>query len=249
VGLFGLDPITYQLLRPGPAMAVSLSRGRLWFLGIAVATIPVAMGVSALIGRQVNGALLVFGGGLVTAIVMTRIRWLSAERLRAEDALRVLASHDPLTGLVNRREFMARLNDQQSRTPQDVMLFCDLDRFKEVNDRFGHSAGDQLLVEVAHRLEASIRETDTVARLGGDEFIILLTSARPSEVESILQRISDVLSQPITVSGQQVGVQASIGVVSADGAEPEELLKRADHAMYNAKQSEPAQRGVRIVSG
>jgi diguanylate cyclase (GGDEF)-like protein len=129
------------------------------------------------------------------------------------------------------------------------MLFCDLDRFKGVNDRLGHCAGDQLLVEVAHRLEASVRQTDTVARLGGDEFIILLTSARPGEVEAILQRFSEVLSQPIAVSGQPIEVHASIGVVSAEGGEPEELLKRADHAMYNAKQSKPTQRPVRVVSG
>jgi diguanylate cyclase (GGDEF)-like protein len=207
------------------------------------------MGVNALVGRQVNGALLVFGGGLVTAVVMTRIRWLSIERLRAEQALRDLASHDPLTGLVNRREFMARLNDEHSRTAEDVMLFCDLDRFKEVNDGLGHSAGDELLVEVAHRLEASVRKTDTVARLGGDEFIILLTRVEPGEVESVLQRISDVLSRPIAVSGHTIEVKASIGVVSADGGDPEELLKRADHAMYNAKQSKPTRRGVRVVTG
>jgi diguanylate cyclase (GGDEF)-like protein len=160
-----------------------------------------------------------------------------------------MASHDALTGLVNRREFMARLNDEGSRTSQDVMLFCDLDGFKGVNDSLGHSAGDQLLVEVAHRLAASVRETDTVARLGGDEFIILLRSARPPEVESTLQRISDELSQRIVVSGQPIEVHASIGVVSTDGGDPEDLLKRADHAMYDAKQSEPTQRSVRIVSG
>jgi len=249
VALFGLDTTTYRLLRPGPAQGDSLSRGRLWFMGVAVATIPVAVGVSDLAGRQVNGALLIVGGGLVTAIVMARIHRLSTERLSAEQALRDLASHDPLTGLVNRREFMARLADARSRSLEDVILFCDLDRFKDVNDRLGHAAGDQLLVEVANRLQASVRGTDTVARLGGDEFIILLSNAGRDEVSAILRRASDLLAQPIVVTGQPVAVCMSIGVVLADALEPEELLKRADRAMYDAKQSEPRQPGVRITAG
>jgi diguanylate cyclase (GGDEF)-like protein len=185
---------------------------------------------------------------LVTVLVMVRIRKLTAERLRAERALSHLASHDPLTGLINRRELMARLGDEHCRSPHDVILFCDLDKFKEVNDRFGHAAGDELLTEVAHRLEASVRKSDTVARLGGDEFLILLTDAGHSDVNDVLQRISALLSAPVVVSGQSIDVNASIGVIAADDGEPEALLRRADHAMYRAKQSQPTEQGVRVVS-
>jgi diguanylate cyclase (GGDEF)-like protein len=220
----------------------------LWFLGIAVATLPVALGLSDVAGGRVNGMLLVFGGGLVTALVMVRIRWLSVERLRAEQSLRHLASHDALTDLANRREFMDQLTHERSGGRRNVLLFCDLDRFKDVNDQLGHSAGDRLLVEVANRLVSAVRESDTVARLGGDEFIILLRSADQAEVAAILDRISALLSQPIEVSGRSVDVDASIGVVAAHDGDPEELLKLADHAMYRAKQAAPTERGVRVVT-
>jgi diguanylate cyclase (GGDEF)-like protein len=206
------------------------------------------LGLSDLVGGRVNGMLLVIGGGLVTALVMVRIRWLSVERLHAEQALRHLASHDPLTDLVNRREFMDQLTNERSRGRPNVVLFCDLDKFKDVNDSLGHAAGDRLLVEVANRLLSAVRESDTVARLGGDEFIILLRGAEPAEVAAILDRISALLSQPIEVSGRSVDVDASIGVVTAHDGDPEELLKQADHAMYRAKQSMPAKRGVRVVT-
>jgi PleD family two-component response regulator len=100
-----------------------------------VAVIPVASGISELAGGRVNGTLLVAGGGLVTALVMVRVRRLSYERERAERALSHLASHDGLTGLVNRRVFVDLLGDELSRTRLSVILFCDPDGFKKVNDR------------------------------------------------------------------------------------------------------------------
>jgi diguanylate cyclase (GGDEF)-like protein len=246
-GLFGLDPATYRLLRPGPAVSETLSGGRVWFLGMAVAVIPIALGVSDLAGGRVDGALLVIGSGLVTALVMFRIRRLSTERLRAERALDHLASHDPLTGLVNRREFMAQLGSELSRDPHIVILFCDLDRFKEINDRLGHSAGDQFLVEVAKRLATSVRESDTVARLGGDEFMVLLRSVQRRDAEDVLARISEALSRPMSVNGEPVS--ASIGVVSAQYGDADDVIRRADQEMYRAKQSRPNHGPVRIVSG
>jgi diguanylate cyclase (GGDEF)-like protein len=249
IGLFGLDPTAYRVIPPGGKVRENLSGARLLFLGIAVAIIPVALGISDLIGGQVNGTLLVAGGAVVTVLVMVRIRQLYVDRQRAEQALSHMASHDPLTGLVNRREFMARLGEQLQRTPRTTILFCDLDGFKKVNDRLGHTAGDRLLIEVAQRLVASVRQSDMVARLGGDEFLISLKDAQPVDVDGVLQHLSSALSEPIAIQDESVTVGTSIGAVTAsETAEPEELIKSADQAMYRAKQQEPKM-SVRIVTG
>ena len=204
--------------------------------------------MSDLTGGHINGALLVVAGGLLTALVMVRIRRLSAERDSAEQTLRHLATHDPLTGVLNRREFVERLNDELSRSSRSVVVFCDLDGFKAVNDRLGHAAGDELLVEVARRLEAAVRQTDTVARPGGDEFLILLNAAAPGHVDGILDRISAALSRPINLRGEWVRIGASLGLAdSADEGDPDELIRRADLAMYRAKRSQPEAPTVRMV--
>ena len=248
VGLFGLNPASYRLTAAGPTLRDHLSGGRLLFLGLAVAVIPVAFGVNDLVGGHINGALLAVGGGVVTALVMVRIRRLSAERDRAERTLRHMATHDPLTSLLNRREFVARLGDEMSRSSRCVIVFCDLDGFKEINDRFGHLVGDQLLVEVARRLETSVRESDAVARLGGDEFLILLKSAAPGHVDGILDRISAALSRPFFLRGESVRLGASLGLAEPiDDEDPDELIQRADLAMYRAKRDQPDAPTVRLV--
>jgi diguanylate cyclase (GGDEF)-like protein len=248
VGLFGLDPAAYRLTGTGPAVRDHLSGRRLLFLGLAIAVLPVAFGLSDLIGGHLKGALLVVAGGVLTALVMIRIRRLSGERDRAEQALRHLATHDPLTGVLNRREFVERLNDEMSRASRSVVVFCDLDGFKAVNDRLGHAAGDELLVEVARRLEAAVRHTDTVARPGGDEFLILLDAAMPGHVDGVLDRISAALSRPINLRGEWVRVGASLGLAdSADERDPDELIRRADLAMYRAKRAQPEAPTVRMV--
>jgi diguanylate cyclase (GGDEF)-like protein len=249
IGLFGLDPSADRLMRPGTARRDDLSGGRLWFLGIAVAVVPVVIGASDLAGHRVDGMLAVVGGVLVTGLVMVRIRRLSAERDRSERALQHLATHDALTGLLNRREIVARLGDQLSQASRTVILFCDLDGFKAINDRLGHPAGDQLLVEVAKRLLACLRAPDNVARLGGDEFLILLDNAEPGHVDGVVDCISTALSRPIGLDGEWVRIGASIGLVdSSRDRDPEELIKRADLAMYRAKRSQPASRTVRMVT-
>jgi len=249
VGLFGLDPSAYQLFGKRAVYREHLSGGRVWFLGAAVAVIPVASGISELVGGRVNGTLLVAGGGLVTALVMVRVRRLVYERERAERALNHLASHDELTGLVNRRVFVDVLGDELSRSRRCVILFCDLNGFKPVNDRLGHAAGDQLLIEVARRMETSVRQSDVVARFGGDEFVALLKDAQPADVDGILDRVSAGLSQPVPLPSESVTVGASIGTaISTPGEEPEGLLKRADLAMYRAKRSGSRESLVRIAS-
>jgi diguanylate cyclase (GGDEF)-like protein/PAS domain S-box-containing protein len=165
------------------------------------------------------------------------------ERKRIEEKLEHDALHDGLTGLPNRVLFMDRLNQCLERTKrkQDytfAVLFLDLDRFKVVNDSLGHLVGDQLLVDIARRLERCVRPVDTVARLGGDEFGLLLDdTADPSDATRVVERIERALAKPFRHEGQEVFSSASIGIaVSSMGYQrPEDLMRDADTAMYRAK--------------
>jgi diguanylate cyclase (GGDEF)-like protein len=158
-----------------------------------------------------------------------------------KDRLAHEASHDALTELPNRRRFTESLEERSGRgRPGDLIavLFLDLDGFKDVNDRFGHDAGNDLLVAVAAKLSRCVRGGDIVARMGGDEFTILLTrleSAAPA-VE-VAERICEMLGEPIGLGEHEVQISTSIGiaVAAADHADPGDLLRRADVAMYRAK--------------
>jgi diguanylate cyclase (GGDEF)-like protein len=179
------------------------------------------------------------GGGWVTLIEDI------TERRRAEAEIVHLARHDVLTGLANRAEFNARLEEASRRLIRNggsvTVMMIDLDRFKAVNDTLGHLAGDQLLSEVARRLQASVRDIDVLARLGGDEFAIIQeggANQREGAVALAL-RIIGAISVPFDLNGHQVEVGTSIGIAMApeDGVEPDELLKRADLALYSVKSS------------
>jgi diguanylate cyclase len=250
LGLFGLEPSAPEIARlKAVPRADELSVGRLVFLWIAIAATPVVVGTRLLLGDDVDGLLLVVGGTVVAALVMVRIGQLSAARTRAERALRFEASHDHLTGLPNRREFLDQLSDELRHTQHCVILFCDLDGFKSVNDRLGHDAGDELLVEVARRLRACVRQGDVVSRFGGDEFLILLRDQAPSVVTTVCNRIADALAHPILVQSEPVSIGASVGIAIGTGeADADGLVRRADRAMYEAKRDEPANPGIRIVT-
>ncbi|MFD8497209.1 putative bifunctional diguanylate cyclase/phosphodiesterase [Amycolatopsis sp. NPDC059657] len=152
------------------------------------------------------------------------------------------AFHDPLTGLANRALFADRLDRAVAEEPRSegalVLIFVDLDDFKEVNDRFGHAGGDILLHEVGQRLLGCVRSTDTVARLGGDEFAILL-EGEVDAPEAVGERIRGALRRPFAVHGTLVAVRASMGLVVPDPGEPlitsDVLLGRADTSMYAGK--------------
>jgi diguanylate cyclase (GGDEF)-like protein len=158
-----------------------------------------------------------------------------------KDRLAHEASHDALTELPNRRRFTEQLERMCGRgRPGDLItvLFLDLDGFKDVNDRYGHDMGNELLVAVAGRLRSCVRPGDVVARMGGDEFTILLTrleSAAPA-VE-VAERICTMFAEPFPVGGNDMRISTSIGigVAAADSADPGDLLRRADVAMYRAK--------------
>jgi len=179
------------------------------------------------------------GGGWVTLIEDI------TERRRAEAEIVHLARHDVLTGLANRAEFNARLEEASRRLKRNggnlAVMMIDLDRFKAVNDTLGHLAGDQLLSEVARRLQSTVRDTDVLARLGGDEFAIIQEGGADQRegAVALALRIIEAISVPFDLNGQQVEVGTSIGIALApeDGVEPDELLRRADLALYSVKSS------------
>jgi diguanylate cyclase (GGDEF)-like protein len=162
------------------------------------------------------------------------------ERRAFEEELRHRAFHDELTGLPNRALFYDRLEHALGRRSDRLvaLVFADLDGFKDVNDRLGHAAGDELLVGFGTRLRNCVRAADTPARLSGDEFGVLLDDvAGPNEPVQVAERIVAALAEPFVVSGETVAVSASVGIVVSrlgDDA-PDELLRRADLAMYAAK--------------
>jgi diguanylate cyclase (GGDEF)-like protein len=167
-----------------------------------------------------------------------------ADDLSRRDALDD-AFHDPLTRLANRRLFESRLRRAIDRAERSqyhfAVLFVDLDRFKQVNDRFGHLQGDRVLVAVAHRLVEAVRPQDMVARRDGDEFTILLDDLeRPEDAVQIAQRIVERIQMPLVdmnLDSEQISIGVSIGIAMAsDGSQTaENLISRADSAMYHAK--------------
>ncbi len=164
------------------------------------------------------------------------------DRKRAETQLVHDAFHDALTGLPNRALFTDHLKLALARTQRKPdylfsVLFLDLNRFKVVNDSLGHIIGDQLLMEIARRLQACLRPTDTVARLGGDEFTILLEDLKShDEAIEVAERIQEALKLPFDLNGHVVSSTASIGIVRNTGYEKAEfILRDADTAMYQAK--------------
>jgi diguanylate cyclase (GGDEF)-like protein/PAS domain S-box-containing protein len=159
----------------------------------------------------------------------------------AQERLEHQALHDPLTGLANRDLLMDRLAHALARSTRSggrtVVMFCDLDRFKDVNDTHGHETGDHVLVTVAERLRAAVRPGDTVARLGGDEFVLVAEGvSSPAQQRALAQRVQTVLDQPVVVGGREVRTGASIGVaVAGADADVRSVLREADAAMYRAK--------------
>lgn len=161
----------------------------------------------------------------------------------AEEEIKQLAFHDPLTHLPNRRLLDDRLRQALVQAKRDhkrlALLFIDLDKFKPVNDDFGHQTGDELLEAVARRLQTCVRESDTVARVGGDEFVVLLPIFEmPQDAMAVAEKIHLTLLQPFTLSrGQTIRISSSGGVAiyPEHGSDANELTKHADAAMYQAK--------------
>ncbi len=193
-------------------------------------------------------AALVLRGGIGASVLLTLLAWLLVdERARAvgaaHRALR-LALYDMLTDLPNRKLFTDRLLHSLARAKRDksqlAVMFIDLDKFKPVNDKFGHAIGDLLLKEVADRLKQCVRKSDTVARLGGDEFVVLIPTIEEKHGDTIVaEKILAALAAPFHIGGHELHISSSIGIAlyPGDGDDEKVLVRNADIAMYHAKKS------------
>ncbi|MBI5519623.1 MAG: EAL domain-containing protein [Desulfovibrio sp.] len=177
-----------------------------------------------------------------TAISVASIEDIT-ERKQAEEQLRHQAFHDSLTGLPNRQLLHDRLDramESARREGEQIAVFLlDMDRFKDVNDSLGHSAGDRLLKLVAGRLEQAVRRSDTVARLGGDEFVLVVDGPGGQDMaREVAEHLLESFAQPFELDGMSLHVRLSLGIAlfPVHGETPEELLKNADLAMYQAKE-------------
>lgn len=186
--------------------------------------------------------------GFLIVLILTRAEHVAQRRVRrATTELAHRATHDSLTGLVNRaelRDAIQRAIEGSHTQMVPAVLFLDLDRFKLINDSHGHSAGDQLLIDVADRLTNAVGPTDLVARIGGDEFVILTHCGRRADAEQLAAVVEEALSEPFNVAGQEHFARASIGIATATlDSDADALLRYADAAMYAAKHGE-RRRGV-----
>ncbi|MET0468198.1 MAG: diguanylate cyclase, partial [Aeromicrobium sp.] len=195
--------------------------------------VPVLLGASSLVTDD----------GVVTCLTFTDLR---GERA-AEANLAHLAQHDALTGLTNRTLLIDRIEHALERQADDhglvVLLFCDVDGFKNINDAYGHQVGDAVLTAIASRLTAVVRPQDTVARIGGDEFVVFCESVDGLDQAALTAaRIRSAVSAPLMIGDEDVDVTISIGIAVAaigDVANPDTLLRDADEAMYKAKRQGP----------
>ncbi len=165
------------------------------------------------------------------------------QRKQLHTRLRFMAQHDELTQLPNRRLFHDRLEMAVARAQRHQgrlsLLFIDLNKFKQVNDEYGHACGDLLLTEVAQRLKGCVREADTVARIGGDEFVIILEEVLLTEhTERVREKIHQALAAPLSLAdGRSLSIAASIGIAHypEHGDDIAQLVRHADQAMYASK--------------
>ncbi len=169
-------------------------------------------------------------------------RKIEAQLLEKQGHLDRLAHHDQLTGLPNRLFLAAHLpiamEEARKRKLPLAVLFLDLDRFKHVNDTFGHEVGDKLLQTVAQRVKDAVRAEDVVVRMGGDEFVVILTAVKSAQVNETAARITATLNAPIVIDGKPLVTTASVGVslYPRDGEDVGSLLRHSDTAMYQAKE-------------
>lgn len=186
--------------------------------------------------ESVSGRSLPWGNTAEQAYTLGRELAEALDR-RAESQLATLALVDPLTGLRNRRSLLEQLEEVVAERRGGSVMFLDLDRFKSLNDRFGHEVGDVVLRTVAARLTAASRASDTVVRLGGDEFVVLCPDVSVDDQTLIAERIIHDVSQPMdAVPDEDIAVTVSCGVVAIEpGATPRSILQSADAAMYRAK--------------
>lgn len=181
-------------------------------------------------------------------VMHNQIKQQFAQLQQSHQEMENLAQHDALTGLPNRRLFLDRLEKAIARARRSsqplALLFIDLDKFKDINDCFGHEAGDAVLQSVAKRLSAQVRDSDTVARLGGDEFVVLLENIDSCDkVAEVAAKLCNSMQEPLPYANQFLNISMSVGVSlhPQDGETLDQLINNADRAMYQAK-ADPEQR-------
>ncbi len=184
---------------------------------------------------------LAFSGFAYRQVQALAIRW-EAEAVRRAELLEDLVTHDPLTGLLNRKGLYPVVKQMMARARRDMRLlalgFLDVDDFKGINDHYGHAAGDEVLKTLAQRLEGALRGTDRVARIGGDEFVLLIEGLRDKgELAPIMDHLKSSFAVPFRAGRREVPVRVSLGVsfFPIDTEDTERLLDQADRAMYAAK--------------
>jgi len=242
MGAAALHPTMRTLAEPQRAMLRNLGIGRT----AGIAAILVAPNVMAILSPPptlYNGLIRVAVSVLLAILIIVRVARSNNSRARAERATRHRATHDALTELPNRELLAETITGWRDRTTagaQEVgLLFIDLDRFKMVNDTWGHGVGDELLRAVAVRLRTAVRDGDLVCRIGGDEFVVAFAAACPSVLaEPLAQRLLAGFTEPFALSIGDVVITASIGVAESSGdIGPLDLIRDADTAMYKAKDS------------
>lgn len=230
-----LRDVTELRIRAGSCPQMTTEEYLIWRTEVAMRNEP-----SETVVEMANGRTIVIkhqpmpdGGWVATHEDIT-------EQRRAAERIAHMAHHDALTGLANRVLFRKTLEEAcrgASEEERSALLCLDLDRFKAVNDTFGHPVGDLLLRAVTGRLLSQVAEGDTVARLGGDEFAVIRRKSGPRDAADLARRIVDALGRTFELDGRRVEVGTSVGIALApdDGAQPDELLGNADVALYHAK--------------
>lgn len=243
-----------RLLQAGAAVVMGLAIAGMHYTGMAAARFPVhstcQMAGSGVSAEWMALLIVVFGLAVLSIALIAsildsrhelRTSILASSLASADLKLQFIAHHDSLTELPNRAMLMERLEQEIQRARLDnsrfSVLFLDLDGFKEINDAFGHHAGDLLLIAVSRRIRSYIRSSDILARIGGDEFLLLANAAEPGDAGCLAEKLVAAIRNPFAVAGEELRVTASIGIAIYTGAENEanELLKNADAAMYHAK--------------
>jgi diguanylate cyclase (GGDEF)-like protein len=237
---------------------------RLVLLTGAFLCVPAVMGGQAILDDHIDVGVVVTASVILVVLISMRmwgliteiegkvhllqeqegtLRSALSERDQLTEQLKYMAFHDSLTGVANRELFLSRMTvalaGRRKEESGTVVLFTDIDDFKDVNDNYGHMAGDALLRTVSNRLQACVRGGDTVSRMGGDEFAMLLNDADEETAQRVADRVLEAMEAPIQLGSSEIRITVSIGIAVAHDEEnsADELLRRADVAMYQVKRS------------